>query len=419
MDWRSAALARQALEDIIMNDLPEYSLSQTPTQPAPTPPNGPAPARRGWLRGSRKAWVAALALAGLVTVGVVGCSADTAANGTVLANSSAAPTVAVPPSATDLQQTVVNVISTVSPSVVQITSSGGSQSGTAIGSGEILTADGYIVTNDHVVTGFNSFKVQLSNSNTYSATLKGEAPDNDLAVLKINATGLRPIAFADSSKLQVGQFAIAVGSPLGLTQSATFGIVSALNRTAQEGQGGPAAQLSGLIQTSAPINPGNSGGALVDLQGRLIGIPTLGAVNTETGTAADGIGFAIPSNTVQTISQQVIKSGSIAPTGRPFLGIEGEDVTPALAAANGLPVQSGVLITNFVADANGKNPAQQAGMQVGDIITKVDGTSVSNSSDLSDVLLSHKPGDKVTVTIVRNGNTQNVTVTLGTRPANT
>jgi putative serine protease PepD len=401
----------------MMGDLPEYSFHQTPTQPAQT--TQPVPARRGGPRGPRAVWMGALALAGLLTMAVAGCSADSPATGTTLANGNAAPTVAVPPSAVDLQQTVINVISTVSPSVVQVTSRGGGQGGSAIGSGEIITADGYVVTNDHVVQGFSDFSVQLSNSKTYKATLKGEAPDNDLAVLKIDATGLRPIAFADSSKVQVGQFAIAVGSPLGLTQSATFGIVSALNRDAAEGPGGPAAQLTGLIQTSAPINPGNSGGALVDLQGRLIGIPTLGAVNPESGNAADGIGFAIPSNTVQTISQQVIKSGSITPAGRPFLGIQGEDVTPSLAQANGLPVDSGVLIIDFAQAASGSSPAQQAGLRVGDIITKIDGTTVSNSSDLGDVLLKHKPGDKVSVTVVRgSGGTQNVTVTLGTRPGN-
>ncbi|HEX6122240.1 MAG TPA: hypothetical protein VFY89_03715, partial [Ktedonobacterales bacterium] len=150
-----------------MDALPDFSLREHSTQ------------RRGWPRGPRKAWVGALALAALLSVAVVGCSADTTATGATLANGNAAPTVAVPPSAVDLQQTVINVINTVQPSVVQVQSSGGG-GGSAIGSGEIISTDGYIVTNDHVVRGFNKFTVQLSNSKKYDATLKGEAPDNDL-----------------------------------------------------------------------------------------------------------------------------------------------------------------------------------------------------------------------------------------------
>jgi S1-C subfamily serine protease len=137
----------------------------------------------------------------------------------------------------------------------------------------------------------------------------GEAPENDLAVLKIQASNLQPITFADSSKVQVGQFAIALGNPLGLENSATFGIVSALNRSASEQPSGPAGTLTGLIQTSAAINPGNSGGALVDLQGRLIGIPTLGAADTQSGTPANDIGLVIPSNQVKAVADQFIKQG--------------------------------------------------------------------------------------------------------------
>ncbi|MBF6589787.1 MAG: trypsin-like peptidase domain-containing protein [Ktedonobacterales bacterium] len=395
----------------------------SPSERAATASQPPTPAVARW-RGRRprtaRGYALTVGLAGLLALTVAGCASAAGTTGTPTSatgiGANAAPTVNVPASATDLQQTVVNVISAVEPSVVQVQSSGSSQGG-AIGSGEIITSDGYIVTNDHVVTGFSSYSVQLSNGKKMTAQLKGEAPDNDLAVLKISATGLHPIAFGDSSAVKVGQFAIAVGSPLGLAQSATFGIVSALNRDAQEGPGGPAAQLSGLIQTSAPINPGNSGGALVDLQGRLIGIPTLGAVNPESGAAAEGIGFAIPSNTVQTVAQQIIKSGTIAATGHGFLGIQGEDVTPALAAANNLPVQSGVLIAAFGQDASGSSPAQQAGLQVGDIIVQINSTTVNTSSDLTDFLYQQKPGTKVTVTVVRSGGSRtNVQVTLGTRP---
>src|SRR5262249_6376450 len=149
--------------------------------------------------------------------------------------------------------------------------------GEAIGSGEVISADGNIVTNDHVVRGFSSYQVVLSSGKTLPATLVGESPVDDLAVLKVNQPGMRPINFAQSSAAKVGEFVLAIGTPLGLQQSATFGIISALNRTASEAPDGPAGTLTGLIQTSAPINPGNSGGALVDLTGKLVGIPTLAA----------------------------------------------------------------------------------------------------------------------------------------------
>ncbi len=192
------------------------------------------------------------------------------------------------------QQETVALIQNVNPSVVQIQArsilSGG------IGSGEIATTSGYIVTNSHVVHGFRDLTVLLSDNRTFPAQLVGDVPEEDLAVLKINAPNLKPIAFGDSSKVQVGDFALALGSPLGLEQSATTGIVSALNRSARVVTNGQLVTLQGMIQTSAPINPGNSGGALVNTQGELIGIPTLGAVDPTSGGAANGIGFAITSN---------------------------------------------------------------------------------------------------------------------------
>jgi S1-C subfamily serine protease len=327
-----------------------------------------------------------------------------------------AATVAVPPAAQDLQQTVVNVIHTVQPSVVEV--KGNVQGGEVIGSGEIITDDGYIVTNDHVVQDGGSFTVTLSNGQTFPADVRGQSAQDDLAILKISAANLQAINFAPSSDVQVGQFVIAIGSPLGLDQSATFGIVSALNRTAGEGQDGPAAVLTGLIQTSAPINPGNSGGALVDLQGRLVGVPTLAAANSQTGGAADGIGFAIPSDRVKFVADQLIKNGKLVSSGQGFLGIQGQDVTPQLASAFNLPVQSGVQIGDFANDASGKSPAQAAGLQKGDIIVAVDGTTVNDSSDLVSALLNKSPGTQVKITVARGSGKQTVTVTLGERPTN-
>lgn len=361
----------------------------------------------------------ALTTATLLALTLAGCSlggSTGGATGGSRVGQQAAPTVVVPPSAADLQQTVVNVIRTVQPSVVEITSRG--NGGGAVGSGEIVTSDGYIVTNDHVVEGFSSYSVTLANGQSYPATLKGQAPDDDLALLKIDAKSLTPIAFAESKNVQVGQFAIAIGSPLGLEQSATFGIVSAVNRTATEGSDGPAHYpLTGLIQTSAPINPGNSGGALVDLEGRLIGVPTLAAANPNSGAAADGIGFAIPSDRVKFVADQLIATGKLTNTGRGYLGVQLQDVTPELAAAYNLPAKSGVLVVAFGQDANGKSPAQDAGVKTGDIITAVNGQQIASSSNLSTALSGLAPGAQVTLKIVRGSQTLDIKVTLGERPA--
>jgi S1-C subfamily serine protease len=272
------------------------------------------------------------------------------------------------------------------------------------------------VTNDHVVDGFSSFSVRLANGQTLPATLTGQDAQDDLAVLKVALTNATPIAFADSDGVQVGAFAIALGSPLGLQDSVTFGIVSALNRTASERPDGPASVLAGLIQTSAPINPGNSGGALVDLQGRLIGIPTLGITDDQTGSTADGIGFAIPANRVKYVAQQLIANGHLTSSGQGYLGIEGRATAARLDATGNGAAQSGVEILAFASDASGARPAQAAGLRVGDIITAVNGQPATSSDDLASALLTKKPGTQVTLQIVRGSSASSVRVTLGERP---
>ncbi len=371
--------------------------------------------------GNRFPWPAVISVA-MVIVFLLGMGAGylimhhATAPATITIGSSNAPSIKVSSSVTSLQSTVESVSAAVQPAVVEITSTGGNQE--AIGSGDILTQDGYIVTNDHVVQGFTAFTVTLSNHKNYVAQVIGQAPQEDLAVIKINATGLQTISLADSSTLQVGEFAIAVGNPLGLQSTATFGIVSALNRTASEAPSGPAGTLTGLVQTSAPINPGNSGGALVDLQGQLIGIPTLGEVNPQTGANAAGIGYAISSNRVAFVTKQLIATGQVTSTGEGFLGIAGEDVTPALAQQDGLSVQSGVLVADFANDATGASPAQAAGVQKGDVIVGLDSTTINASSDLAGVLLNDAPGTKVTLKIVRGTQQLTIPVTLGERPTN-
>jgi len=210
----------------------------------------------------------------------------------------------------DLQASTISTISATDPSVVQVQGRGSGIGSGSVGSGEILTSSGYIVTNSHVVHGLSSFTVLLSTGQSVSAQLVGDVPAQDLAVLKISANNLTPIAVGDSSQVQVGEYDIAMGSPLGLEQSATAGIVSALNREGKEVVDGKTYTLTGMIQTSAPINPGNSGGALVNLQGQLIGIPTLSAVDPTTNVAANGIGYAISSNQMETIVAKFIPSGS-------------------------------------------------------------------------------------------------------------
>jgi S1-C subfamily serine protease len=375
---------------------------------------GPQAPRWGWR-------LALLAVALLLALGIgTGLGAaiannNSASSGPVtISSTSSSSGSAGTGSATALQSSVESVIQAVEPSVVEITSSGGS--GEAIGSGDILTTSGYVVTNDHVVAGFSNFTVTLSNGTNETATLVGQDAQDDLAVLKISASNLKPISLADSSKVPVGAFVVAVGNPLGLAQSATFGIVSALNRSASEAPSGPATELTGLIQTSAQLNPGNSGGALVNLSGQLIGIPTLGATNSETGTSADGIGYAIPSDRVAYVANQLIKNGQVTSTGQGFLGIQAQDVSAQVASAHGLSVQSGVLIGGFTNDTAGQSPAQQAGLQTGDVIIAVKGQSISNSQDLASALLSQSPGSKVSVTVVRGTSQHTYTVTLGERP---
>jgi putative serine protease PepD len=363
------------------------------------------PRWRGPLAVASALAAAALLLTGGMAVGRSTAGAD--------APPAPAPTVAVPPAAVDLQQTVINVIHVVQPSVVQVTSRG--SKGSAIGSGEILRSDGYIVTNNHVVAGFSQFAVTLATGQTIQAQLVGVAPADDLAVLRIQLTHLQPIVIGDSRAVRVGEFAIALGSPLGLQQSATFGIVSAIDRQASEAQSGPL--LVGLIQTSAPINPGNSGGALVDLQGRLIGIPTLGAENPENGTAAGGIGFASPSDRMKFIADQLIQYGHVVNSGQGFLGIQAIDVTSQMANAFALPAQTGVLVAGFANDAMGASPAQEAGLRRGDIILALSGQPIANEADLAAGLLMLAPGTLVSITVQRGSTQQTVKVKLGERPA--
>ena len=299
------------------------------------------------------------------------------------------------------------VIAKVKPAVVQVNVT--LQSGSAIGSGVIIDGRGYIVTNNHVVNGAQTLEVVLYDGTHLTAQVAGTDPADDLAVIKVTppAKGLTTIKLGDSSKLTVGQDVLAVGNPLGITQTVTNGIVSALGRNVSEGQGG--ATLPDAIQTDAPINPGNSGGALVDLQGNLVGIPTLTAIDPEFNTPASGVGFAIPSNRVSFIAQQIISTGQVTHTGRAVLGVHVASVTPQLATQNNLSVDHGAVIIDDVSGG----AAASAGLQPGDVIVQVDNTPVNDTSSLGDALLDKNPGDTVAVHIYRGTQQMTINVKLG------
>jgi S1-C subfamily serine protease len=299
------------------------------------------------------------------------------------------------------------VIAKVKPAVVEVNVA--TSSGKGLGSGVLIDPRGYIVTNNHVVNGAQAVQVVLYDGTSVPASIAGTDAPDDLAVVKIQPPkGYLTVAtLGDSSKLRVGQEVLAIGNPLGITQTVTNGIVSALERTVSEGQGD--AVIPNAIQTDAPINPGNSGGALVDLQGTLVGIPTLTAIDPEFNTPANGVGFAIPSNRVQFIVPQIIQTGKVTHTGRAALGIRVADVDPILAAQDNLAVDHGVLIVSTV--PNG--PAAQAGLQAGDVIVSIDNHAVNDTSSLADALVSKNPGETVAVQVYRGKQQMTVNVKLG------
>jgi S1-C subfamily serine protease len=306
----------------------------------------------------------------------------------------------------NLQSVREAVIAKVQPTVVQVNVTTARTAG--IGSGVIIDKRGYIVTNNHVVAGAQTIQVVLNNGTKLNAQLTGTDPTDDLAVIKINPpTNMAVATIGDSSALQVGQDVLAVGNPLGITQTVTNGIVSALNRTVSEGQGG--ATIPDAIQTDAAINPGNSGGALVNLQGELVGIPTLTAIDPEFNTPASGVGFAIPSNRVKLIVPQIIATGTVQHTGRAALGVQVVSVDQNIQAQNTLSVDHGALIVTLVSGGS----AEHAGLKVGDVIVQVDNTAVNDTPSLGDALATKNPGDTAAVKVVRGNQQLTINVTLG------
>lgn len=317
--------------------------------------------------------------------------------------------VTVPPlTSTDAQSRREEVIARIRPAVVQLNVT--TSQGSALGSGVIIDKRGYIVTNNHVVSGASTVDVVLSDGTSIkNAQVVGADAQDDLAIIKINPTSTLVAApLGDSSQLKVGQDVMAIGSPLGNTQTVTSGIISALGRNVNEGQNGNGATLPGTIQTDAPINPGNSGGALVDLNGNLIGIPTLTAVDPEFNAPANGVGFAIPSNRVKFIADQLITTGKVSHTGRAAIGIAPVTVDQNLQAQGDLPANHGVLVYQLVSGG----AAEKAGIKSGDVIVQIDGKAINSISDLEDALLAKNPGDSISVTVARGNQQSNQQVTM-------
>jgi serine protease Do len=271
-----------------------------------------------------------------------------------------------------------------------------------LGSGVVMTPDGYILTNNHVVDGASSVTVTLADKREFKAKVVGTDQKSDVAVLKIDANDLSPITVADSSKVQVGDYALAVGDPFGVGQTVTMGIVSATGRSHLGIE-----QYEDFIQTDAPINPGNSGGALVNDRGELIGINT--AIIAHGSEGNQGIGFAIPSNMARNVMEQIVDHGKVT---RAYLGIVPQDVTPDMAKEFGAKDARGAL----VADVSSGSPAQKSGIERGDIILDVNGKPVTNSNDLRMTISMMPPDSEANLKVFRNGSERQIAVRLSTLP---
>ncbi len=275
----------------------------------------------------------------------------------------------------------------------------------ASGTGVIISKDGYIITNNHVIENQQSLAVIFADGTRHEATLVGTDPLMDVAVIRVKDAVPGVAELGDSSALLPGETVIAIGSPLGdFKNSVTVGVVSALNRSV------PGSSQEGLIQTDAAINHGNSGGPLVNLRSQVVGINTLVVRSTDnTPDQAEGLGFSIPSNTVKTVSDKLIADGKVV---YPFLGVSYGMIDAEVAAENNLPATAGAL----VGKVEPGQPAAKAGLKDGDVITSVDGQKLGSEVSLRGVLLQHKPGDTIKLEVLRDGKTLALDVTLTTRP---
>jgi serine protease Do len=404
------------------------SLDQTPPvtperwyEPAPAPaPTSPAVARPRARGGSivlAAVLAAVLASGGTVlALGAVG-ALDRPAGSTVSAPQ-ATNAGALQPLAIDESSATIAVAAKVSPAVVKITVTGsdagnlGVIPATGVGSGVIYDSNGWILTNHHVVEGGEKFDVQLKDGRVLAGKVYGIDTLTDLAIVKVEASGLPTAAIGESDALKVGQLVVAIGSPLGTySNSVTSGIVSAKGRSiVTDGND----SLTNLIQTDAAINPGNSGGPLLDAAGQIVGI------NTAIASNSNGIGFAIPIDIARPIMEQAVAG---QPLSRPYMGIHFQSIDRKLADEKKLPVKVGALVGavnqngEAVSGVEAGKPADQGGMKDGDIITSVNGKVIDEEHPLDATLAQFSPGDTVSVDVLRDGKHVTLQVTLGTRPA--
>jgi len=313
---------------------------------------------------------------------------------------------------TDIETTITQAVAKVGPAVVtvvgtlpgQMSQFGQTGTQTVSGSGVFISDKGYILTNNHVIDGVKDVTIVLSDGTQEKATIVGADRYSDIAVLKVDGKIPAVASLGNSDVLNPGESVIAIGSPLGdFKNTVTVGVVSATGRSIDTGNG---YTIDGLIQTDAAINQGNSGGPLVNLVGEVIGINTLIVRNSGSGTVAEGLGFAIPVNTAAAVAGQIIQTGFIT---RPYMGINFQPITPDIASAYNLPVQWGAYVTSVSANS----PASQAGIQTDDILTSIGGITLDGTHSFINTLYTYKPGDQITVELMRNGKSQQVQVTLG------
>ncbi|GAB3199234.1 hypothetical protein GCM10027261_28670 [Geodermatophilus arenarius] len=382
----------------------------TGTLPPPAPAPAPAPERRraGRLRMGVAGLLAGALVGGGAGAGVVALTSGGGSGGSGTAATAQSVVITDPENAT----AVTAAAAKASPSVVTVYVTSGSGSGS--GSGVVLSDDGYVLTNNHVVTldgstGDAAIQVRTSDGTLYDATVVGTDPTSDLAVIRLQgAGGLTAATFADSDDVQVGDLAVAIGAPLGLSDTVTDGIVSATDRAVATGSTRDDATVIDALQTDAAINPGNSGGALVDASGEVIGINTAiasvasGAPGSASQSGSIGVGFAIPSNTAQRIAEEIIDTGSAT---HAVLGVNAQTAGGTASSEVGTGAQ--------VVQVQPGGAAAEAGLQAGDVVTAVGDRAVTTSTELTAAIRSSAPGTRVQLTVQRDGGTSTVEVTLG------